>query len=581
MQRLLPAALSFAVACAHTTHSPSPGAPAPDEIRAVVERYDAAWNRRDSIAVAGYLAPDYVYFSSTGRLAPRAQTLALLSSPAYVLVSAERTELEVTHATEAIAVVSSRWRGHGTWEGEAFRDDQRCSLVLGRNLGNWRILSEHCTQIVQQPTLALTDVTVIDGTGAPPMSGMTIVIEQGRIADIFRADERELPAGATVHDLDGHFIVPGLIDSHVHLFASPMATADSSAIADYFARERARMGRMLRGGVTTVRNMAGRCRATRELARQVELGEVESAEPYFGAVVIGPGEILAGEQGRQLSEMVAQFQRGNPGCRRVIEGPFDPQEVVSAAKATGATGMKLYGDLSGEVADQITEEAHRQGLMVWAHATLFPARPGELVRSGVDVLSHAGHLIWETVDSLPGFVAREGPSAPFERVSPDDSAIKELLRLMAERGTILDPTLLYYELLATAPDTARQTSAAYREARYRWAVDVTRRAHELGVAIAAGTDAMGAEEEGSLPSLPREMEILVSQVGFSPLEAIVSATAVGARALGLEDILGTIAVGKQADLVVLRSDPTVDIRNTRDIAFVVKRGTVSARPEAP
>jgi imidazolonepropionase-like amidohydrolase len=77
------------------------------------------------------------------------------------------------------------------------------------------------------------------------------------------------------------------------------------------------------------------------------------------------------------------------------------------------------------------------------------------------------------------------------------------------------------------------------------------------------------------------MEILVSQVGFSPLEAIVSATAVGARALGLEDILGTIAVGKQADLVVLRSDPTVDIRNTRDIVFVVKRGRVIARPEAP
>jgi imidazolonepropionase-like amidohydrolase len=109
---------------------------------------------------------------------------------------------------------------------------------------------------------------------------------------------------------------------------------------------------------------------------------------------------------------------------------------------------------------------------------------------------------------------------------------------------------------------------------------VTRRAHELGVPIAAGTDAMGAEEEGSLPNLHRELELLVNQAGLSPLEAIESATSIAARALGLEETLGTITIGKQADLVVLRSDPTLDIRNTRDIAFVVKRGRVVSAPDA-
>jgi imidazolonepropionase-like amidohydrolase len=430
-------------------------------------------------------------------------------------------------------------------------------------------------QTIQQPVLALTDVTVIDGTGAPPMPGMTIVLEQDRIATLFRTAEREPPAGAIVRKLNGHFVMPGLIDAHVHLFASVPTSTDSAAVAELFARERARIGRVLRGGVTTVRNMAGRCRQTRQLAQQVERGEVESAEPYFGAVVIGPaGHSFPGMQRRQLEEAVAEFQRANPGCRRVIDGPFEPQELIAAAKATGATGVKLYGDLSAEVAQQIAEEAHRQGLMVWAHATLFPARPSELVRGGVDVLSHAGHLIWEAVDSLPGFAPREGPPGPFELVSPSDPAMEELFRLMAERGTILDPTLLFYQLLATAPDTAGQISSRDRMARSSWAVNVTRRAWELGVPIAAGTDAMGAEEDGSLPNLHRELELLVSQVGLSPLEAIAASTSVAAQALGLENEMGTITVGKRADLVVLRSDPTVDIRNTRDIAFVVKRGRV-------
>jgi ketosteroid isomerase-like protein len=113
----------------------------------VIDTYDAAWNRRDSAVVAALLAPDYVYFSSTGRVTPRAETLALLTSPHYALAAAERSELQVTHTAPVLAVASSRWRGHGTWRGEVFDDDQRCSLVFTRATGQWRLLSEHCTQI--------------------------------------------------------------------------------------------------------------------------------------------------------------------------------------------------------------------------------------------------------------------------------------------------------------------------------------------------------------------------------------------------------------------------------------------------
>ena len=149
MQRFAPLVLSASLACGPTVQSASLTPPTPDEIRTVIDSYDAAWNRRDSARVAALLAPDYVYFSSTGRLTPRAETLAFLTSPSYVLAAAVRSELQVTHAGAAVAVASSRWRGHGSWQREAFNDDQRCSLVLGRAAGQWQILTEHCTQIAR------------------------------------------------------------------------------------------------------------------------------------------------------------------------------------------------------------------------------------------------------------------------------------------------------------------------------------------------------------------------------------------------------------------------------------------------
>jgi ketosteroid isomerase-like protein len=124
-----------------------PAPPARDEILAAIDTYDSAWNHRDTTTVAALLADDYTYFSSTGRLLPRAETLGFLASSDYILETAERSELEVTYLTRETAVVSSRWRGHGTWQGEPFSDDQRCSLVLGRAAGRWQLVAEHCTQI--------------------------------------------------------------------------------------------------------------------------------------------------------------------------------------------------------------------------------------------------------------------------------------------------------------------------------------------------------------------------------------------------------------------------------------------------
>lgn len=118
-----------------------------EDIRRFVERYDEAWNRKDAAAIERILAPSYVYFSSKGEVRSRQSLLGELLSPKYTLASAERTELKV-YLTLGTAIVSSRWKGHGTYDGQEFRDDQRCSIVVLQGKQGWLVLSEHCTQIV-------------------------------------------------------------------------------------------------------------------------------------------------------------------------------------------------------------------------------------------------------------------------------------------------------------------------------------------------------------------------------------------------------------------------------------------------
>jgi ketosteroid isomerase-like protein len=112
-----------------------------------IEEYDRAWNHKDAAAVGRVLAPGYVYFSSKGDVVSRQQTLDMLLSPKYVLASAERSEVKA-YLMSRTAVVSSRWKGHGSFDGKEFRDDQRCSVVLVREGQGWLVMSEHCTQIV-------------------------------------------------------------------------------------------------------------------------------------------------------------------------------------------------------------------------------------------------------------------------------------------------------------------------------------------------------------------------------------------------------------------------------------------------
>ena len=123
---------------------------AADQVASLVAQFDSSWNRKDTVAVGRLLSPRYQYFTSLGAVRPRAPVLEFLGSPEYVLAHAQRSEIVVTH-TGPVAVVSSRWQGHGTYKEKRFVDDQRCGQVWLETARKWQMLSEHCVQIAPDP----------------------------------------------------------------------------------------------------------------------------------------------------------------------------------------------------------------------------------------------------------------------------------------------------------------------------------------------------------------------------------------------------------------------------------------------
>jgi hypothetical protein len=121
-------------------------AQAVDPVAKLVAQYDSGWNSKDTVSVSRLMAPRYQYFTSLGEMRSRAEMLHFLGSPDYALQRASRSEVVVTRS-DPVAVVSSRWRGRGTYKGKPFIDDQRCGMVWLQTAGSWQLLSEHCVQI--------------------------------------------------------------------------------------------------------------------------------------------------------------------------------------------------------------------------------------------------------------------------------------------------------------------------------------------------------------------------------------------------------------------------------------------------
>ena len=393
-------------------------------------------------------------------------------------------------------------------------------------------------------TVVYLGATLIDGTSADARPNMAIVTRGDRISAVLPAANFKGEPGQDIVNVRDRYIVPGLVNTHVHL----ATLADPPVARAYLRRE-------LYSGVTTVRDMAGDVRLLSELKRAAEFDELVSPDIYYVALMAGPDFFVDPRTHDAARGRVA----GQVPWMQAITPQTNLQIAVAEAKGTGATALKLYGDLSAELVRSITEEAHRQHLLVWAHATVFPAQPNDVVNAGVDVVSHACLLGYQL--NRPAVLAYHDrtPVDAAKALKPNQE-MTALFDNMKRHGTILDATLDVFDS-DPKPVTCAKGVADY----------LARAAYRAGVPISAGTDD-DPDWKDVDSRLDRELKLLVDAVGMTPAEAIRAATLVGARTAGLDQDIGTLEVGKLANLVVLRRNPLESIDNIRSVDIVVKHG---------
>lgn len=410
--------------------------------------------------------------------------------------------------------------------------------------------------------LVLPNVTIIDGTGTGPRSTMTLVVRDGLIAEMFPTGTRQPPVGARVLPVEGRFVTPGFIDTHVHLATAERPVAIVNSL----------MRATLLGGVTTVRDMGGNGAVVAALRDAAKVPGAVSPEIVTAAVFAGPAAFWFTDRTRVGYLNGGQAPGTAPWLVRV-EGGTNIRDAVRRAKAWGASGIKLHSYLTARQMRSIADEARRERLPLWSHAAVGPAGPGDAVDARVNTMSHAEALVWQPGTGVASaqFGTPEGISQAMTAVAADGDAVRNLLTRMRERQIILEPTLFAGVQASSFAGEERPMI----DRQVVWAASAANLARQLGVTVVTGTDAIG----GSSPNLHAELQFFVQRARFTPLQAIRAATLDAARAVGLGDVAGSIAVGRRADLVVLVRNPADDIRNTQTVAMVIRGGVVHERTD--
>ncbi|HEY9256675.1 amidohydrolase family protein [Chitinophaga sp.] len=392
--------------------------------------------------------------------------------------------------------------------------------------------------------LLLKDATIIDGDATVSPRKGSLLIRAGMIEKVIY-DGTVPDEKLTVIDCTGQFITPGLMDAHVHL-----GTLNMNDQKGIHLKTDSILQNMLRHGITSVRDMAGDAIFLAEYKRKIATGQLAGPDIFYAAQFAGPGYFAMMQMGSRKDNDL-----GTTPWYRAITPEADLRLAIAEAKGAGASGIKVYADLTKKQIAAITKAAHAQGIQVWSHGTVFPAKPADGVAAGVNSLSHAADLCFQQMkgDTL-GF--HEAWQQLYKKGFTLDTTVQvKLLQGMQQKGIFLDPTIFH------------------ASNNKMWnALTITRIAHRVGVKVVTGTDWIYPEKNEAVP-LQSEMELLISKCGFSAAEAIESATINSATVTGLHD-RGLVRAGKRADLLVTNADPYTNIATLFTPAMVIKRGKV-------
>jgi imidazolonepropionase-like amidohydrolase len=391
--------------------------------------------------------------------------------------------------------------------------------------------------------VALTGARVIDGTGAAPLEQATIVVNNGRIESVGPAASAKIPAGATRVDMSGKTIVPGLINAHGHLSAdtSNKPTTEKLAgqlrvYADY--------------GVTTVYVLGT---GVDDLDEAVMLRESQATGPLSRARVFAAGSSIRNLKTAQEA-------------RAAVDRYADQKADIIKIHITGGPM-----DMTPEVYGALIDEAHKRGLRVAAHLFYLKDAKG-LLEKGVDVFAHSvrdqpvdAALIADMKRRNIGYIptlTRDLAQYVYEGSVPyftDPFFLRHIAEYRKEMNELKDPALM--------EKTRNNKAAQDIKPALQMANRNLKTLQDAGITIAMGTDTgtnLG-QWQGYFEQI--ELEMMV-KAGLTPMQTLVAATGGAAKVMKLDQNLGTIAPGKQADLLVLNANPLTDIKNTRQIHSV-------------
>ncbi len=412
------------------------------------------------------------------------------------------------------------------------------------------------------PVIAFTGAMVIDGRGNPSRSNQTVIIRNGKIESVGNATSVKIPSDAAIIDLKGKALLPGWVMLHEHMYYP--AISMKPYYAHYKQLPVTFPPLYLAAGVTTLRTGG-------------------SLEPYSDISLkrqSQQGQIIA-----PTIEVTAPYLEGFgafAGQMYQMDTPEEARKFVNFWADAGMTSYKAYMKINRATLKAAIETAHQRGLKVTGHLCSITYR--EAAEMGID---HLEHGFMASTDFAKDKKQDECPgNNGLADLDPSGTEARDLIRFLVERKVNVNSTLAVFDLASPWPEVLEAMAANTREEylklsarprspQFEKALKNTMRMEKMfydaGGLLTVGTDPTGNGKVIAGYGNQRAIEMLTEE-GFTPLEAIKIATYNGALALGHEKEIGSIEVGKEADLIVVDGDPSKNISDIRKVVWVFKDG---------